>query len=216
MKPGILKAAALLTASLYVLPLAGCATANRTGRHPGTGLKGQSMHNITTRLTRLPKASPGINGLISTTPGTGLTGYATPRTDGLTGHSLMPGSTVSPRRGMAAHPAADGKVRANSIRNSLLKNKDLSRVNVLIHGDNAIVGCVPTKAGTSRDMHSLKTTIAKTVKHLDPGIKNVYISESRKISDEIGSLSSRIGPTTGSRLDSEVKSLMKKVPLVAR
>lgn len=212
MKPGILKAAALLTASLYVLPLAGCATANRAGRHPGTGLK---SHNISTRLTKTPKASPGINGLINNTPGTGLTGYETPKTGGLTGN-LLPGGTMSPGHGTATRPAADGMVRANNIRNDLLSNRDIGKLNVLTHGDSAIVGYVPSRTLTARDMHTLRSTVAKRVKKLDPGIKNVYISDTRKLSDEIAKLAKKTGSTTGSRLSSEVKALMKKVPLVAR
>lgn len=191
MKPRILKATALLAFCLFILPMAGCATNNRIGRQPGTDLAGKKISNTAPRGigTRL-FATPGVN-RVTRTPG----------------NNLKLGGNLN----------KDERARADKIQSKLAKNKDISNVYVIIKGNDAIVGYVPARTKTGQDIDKLRNTVVKQVRQLDPGIRNIYLSDTRNLSDEIERLYKRMIPEKADdRIDNEIKQLMKKIPFVAR
>lgn len=85
-----------------------------------------------------------------------------------------------------AAPMADDRMKADNIRSKLEAMPGISKVNVIVMGNTAVVGC-SRQAGTS-SANSAEKMVADRVKQIDPSITNVYVTESADLGNRISRL----------------------------
>lgn len=97
--------------------------------------------------------------------------------------------------------------RAEKIKTELRKIQGINDVEVLISGDKAIVGCQ-----TSKNLTALKRTIEQRVKSIDPSVREVSVTNSRSILDNMKQMTQDL--VNGAGLDgfeNKFQQLIKKI-----
>ena len=97
--------------------------------------------------------------------------------------------------------------RAMKIESECEKIPGVDDAAVIISGDTAVIGC-----RTNKNMGALRQQIINRVKQLEPSVRNVTVTNSGDILDEIRKLTNEIvdGPDANNS-DARVRQLIKKI-----
>lgn len=102
------------------------------------------------------------------------------------------------------------KQKADKISSQLVKMNEISKVNVLVNGNTAIIGYMPSTA--SKDSITTKNMILRKVKEIDRSITNVAVSDSTEIMNRVNRLSDDImNNTPMDKVNNDFSRLLQEI-----